>query len=40
MIFMNVLLEKGDHVITMFPAYQSLYEVANTEGCQVSSLET
>lgn len=34
--YMNVLLEKGDHVITMFPAYQSLYEVAHTEGCEVS----
>ena len=34
--FMNVLLEKGDHVISMFPAYQSLFEVANSEGCEVS----
>ena len=34
--YMNVMLEKGDHVITMFPAYQSLYEVANAEGCEVS----
>lgn len=34
--YMNVLLEKGDHVISMFPAYQSLYEVANSEGCEVS----
>lgn len=35
--YMNVMLEKGDHVISMFPAYQSLYEVANSEGCQVST---
>ncbi len=35
--YMNVMLEKGDHVITMFPAYQSLFEVANAEGCEVSS---
>lgn len=35
--FMNVLLEKDDHVITMFPVYQSLYEVANAEGCEVSA---
>lgn len=34
--YMNVLLEKGDHVIAMFPAYQSLYEVAHAEGCEVS----
>lgn len=34
--YMNVMLEKGDHVITMFPAYQSLYEVAHAEGCEVS----
>ncbi|MBP6492024.1 MAG: aminotransferase class I/II-fold pyridoxal phosphate-dependent enzyme [Clostridia bacterium] len=34
--YMNVMLEKGDHLISMFPAYQSLYEVANTEGCDVS----
>ncbi len=34
--YMNVLLEKGDHVISMFPVYQSLYEVAHAEGCQVS----
>ena len=34
--YMNVMLEKGDHVIAMFPAYQSLYEVANAEGCEVS----
>lgn len=33
---MNVLLEEGDHVITQFPIYQSLFEVANAIGCQVS----
>lgn len=33
---MNVLLEKGDHVITTFPGYQSLYEVANSMGCELS----
>ena len=37
--FMNVLLNKGDHVITMFPAYQSLYEVARSAGCTVSNWE-
>ena len=35
-IAMNTLLEKGDHVITTFPGYQSLYEIANSIGCEVS----
>ncbi len=35
-ILMNVLLEKEDHVICMAPAYQSLYEVVHSIGCQVS----
>lgn len=35
-IFMNVLLQKGDHVIVQFPAYQSLYEIANSIGCEVT----
>lgn len=34
--FMNVLLDKGDHVISQFPIYQSLFEVANAIGCKVS----
>lgn len=34
--FMNVLLDKGDHVISQFPIYQSLFEVANAIGCEVS----
>ncbi len=37
--YMNVLLEKGDHVISMFPAYQSLYEVALSLECEVSKWE-
>ena len=32
---MNSLLEPGDHVVCMFPAYQSLYEVARSLGCHV-----
>ena len=32
---MNTLLRQGDHVITMFPAYQSLYQVAASLGCAV-----
>ncbi|MBD3253555.1 MAG: aminotransferase class I/II-fold pyridoxal phosphate-dependent enzyme [Candidatus Lokiarchaeota archaeon] len=35
-IFMNILLDKGDHIIAQFPAYQSLYEVANGIGCDIS----
>ena len=34
--YMNVLLESGDHVISIFPTYQSLYEVALSKGCEVS----
>jgi len=34
--FMNVLLDKEDHVITQYPIYQSLFEVANAIGCGVS----
>jgi aspartate/methionine/tyrosine aminotransferase len=37
LIVMNSLLEKGDRVITTFPGYQSLYEIANSLGCEVSS---
>jgi aspartate/methionine/tyrosine aminotransferase len=34
--FMNVLLDKGDHVICQFPIYQSLFEVADAIGCEIS----
>lgn len=37
--FMNAMLDKGDHVICLFPAYQSLYEVALSKGCEVSKWE-
>lgn len=33
---MNVLLGKGDHVISVSPAYQSLYEVVKSLGCELS----
>lgn len=36
-ILMNVLLSQGDHVICMSPMYQSLYEVAKSLGCDISS---
>lgn len=32
---LNVLLEEKDHVISQFPVYQSLYEVAKAIGCDV-----
>jgi aspartate/methionine/tyrosine aminotransferase len=35
-LFMHALLEPGDHVISTFPGYQSLYEVARSIGCDVS----
>ncbi len=34
-IAMNVLLRPGDHIISTFPGYQSLYEIANSIGCEV-----
>ena len=30
------MLQKGDHVICIAPAYQSLHEIAQSIGCQVS----
>ncbi|MBY8988554.1 MAG: aminotransferase class I/II-fold pyridoxal phosphate-dependent enzyme [Candidatus Lokiarchaeota archaeon] len=35
-IFMNVLLNKDDHIIVQYPAYQSLYQIANAIGCKVT----
>jgi aspartate/methionine/tyrosine aminotransferase len=35
-ITMNCITEPGDHVITTFPAYQSLYQIAESNGCRVS----
>lgn len=34
--YMNVVLDPGDHVIFLSPAYQSLFEVATALGCRVS----
>lgn len=35
--YMNVMLDPGDHMIVMYPNYQSAYEVANTvPGCELS----
>lgn len=34
--FMNIALKPGDHVIVQYPCYQSLIEVAQAIGCEVS----
>jgi aspartate/methionine/tyrosine aminotransferase len=38
-LLMHALLEPGDHVVCTFPAYQSLYEVARSIECEVSTWE-
>jgi len=35
-IAMTTLLKKGDHVVVTYPGYQSLYEIAISQGCAVS----
>jgi aspartate/methionine/tyrosine aminotransferase len=35
-IVMQALLRPGDHVVSIFPAYQSLYEIARAMGCDVT----
>jgi len=35
-IALNVILQKGDHLICTFPGYQSLYSIAESLGCQVT----
>jgi len=35
-LVMNCLLQPGDHLITTFPAYQSLYEIAQALGCRLT----
>lgn len=39
-IALNSILEKSDHVICTFPGYQSLYEVAEGMGCEVTRWES
>ena len=34
-IFMNIMCKKGDNVIAQYPAYQSLYDLADSNGCEV-----
>ncbi len=38
-VFMNVLLEKSDGIIVQYPAYQSLYGIAEALGCEVTKWE-
>jgi aspartate/methionine/tyrosine aminotransferase len=38
-LLMHALLKPGDHVVSTFPGYQSLYEVARSIGCQLSTWE-
>lgn len=35
-ITLSTLLNKGDHVVCAFPGYQSLYEIAEGMGCEVT----
>ncbi|MHB1356055.1 MAG: aminotransferase class I/II-fold pyridoxal phosphate-dependent enzyme [Anaerolineae bacterium] len=35
-VALNSLLQPGDHVICTYPGYQSLYEIAESLGCQVT----
>jgi len=35
-IFMNTVLEPGDHIIVLSPAYQALFQVAEAIGCRVT----
>jgi len=35
-LLFNVLLEPGDHVLAIYPAYQQLYSVPRAIGCDVS----
>lgn len=37
--FMQAALEPGDHLIVHWPCYQSLYEIAASIGCQITSWE-
>ncbi len=38
-IAMNMLINEGDHVITTFPAYQSLYEIGKSLHAEVTKWE-
>ena len=36
---MMTLLEKGDHVISLYPTYQQMYDFPKSLGCEVSLIE-
>ncbi len=36
LLTIQAILQPEDHVISIFPAYQSLYEIARAKGCEVS----
>lgn len=36
LIAMRTLLDRGDHVVCTFPGYQSLYQIAEDLGCEVT----
>jgi aspartate/methionine/tyrosine aminotransferase len=38
-LIFNTLLEPGDHVVAVYPAYQQLYAVAEAIGCDVTRWE-
>jgi len=38
-VALNSILQRGDHAICTFPGYQSLYEVAEGLGCEVTRWE-
>jgi len=38
--FINGMLSRGDHVIVHYPCYQSLFEIANSIGCEVTKWKT
>ncbi|MCD4741428.1 MAG: aminotransferase class I/II-fold pyridoxal phosphate-dependent enzyme [Desulfobacteraceae bacterium] len=38
-IAMNTILTPDDHIIVTYPGYQSLFEIANSIGCDVSKWE-
>lgn len=38
-LLMQALLEPGDHVVALWPAYQALYEVARGVGAEVTLIE-
>lgn len=38
-LLMHALLEPGDHVVALWPAYQALYEVARGLGAEVTLIE-